>query len=210
MTRPPLRVTAAALTALLLAGTMAACGDDEPTASSSEETSAATPTETASETPSESPAETSSDGDRIEGQGYSYGLPEGWQDGTERFRAMSPLLDTGALDNDARAGFSDNVNVIRNDTYPEMGLEEAEQQFSEEAETVSEQVRIRERSEIGGQTAIHISGRTAMGKATVRTEQYSLYRDDAWYVVTFSFGEKTPDPAAQADISTVLGSWEWS
>ena len=208
MTRTPLRRTTAALATLLLAGTLAACGDVEPTAAPTDGTTSAAPSASPTEPADESPSEPATDGDRIEGQGYSYGLPEGWEDGTERFQAMSPLLDTGALDSDASAGFADNVNVIRNDTYPEMTLEEAEQQFAEEARTVSEQVRVREQSEIGGETAIHISGRTAMGNEKVRTEQYSLYQDGAWYVVTFSFAQQTSD--AEADMGTVLGSWEWS
>ena len=207
MMRTPLRRTAA-LTALVLAGTLASCGDGEPEAASPT-TSSASPTET-STGPVESPTEpTAADGDRIEGAGYSYGVPEGWQDGTERFQSMSALLDTGAFDTDASSGFADNVNVIRNDAYPEMGLEEAEQEFAEEAGTVSERVRIRDRSEIGAQTAIHISGLTSAGKTKVRTEQYSLYREDAWYIVTFSFGENTPDDAMDTDMSTVLGSWQW-
>lgn len=208
MTRTPFRRTAAALTSLALAGALAACGGDEPEAAPvGETTTSASPTESPTETASE--AQEPTDGDRIAGQGYIYGLPEGWEDGTERFQALSPLLDTGAYDSDGSSGFSDNVNVIRNDSFPEMGLEEAEQQFGAEASTVSEDVQVRDRSEIGGETAIHISGRTAAGKAKVRTEQYSLYREDAWYIVTFSFGEDTPDASMDADVTTVLGSWQW-
>lgn len=206
MTRTPLRRTAAVLGTLLLVGSLAACGDDEPAAAPADPT---TTSAEPSESPSEPEPEPDDAGDRISGQGYSFAMPEGWEDGTERFQAISPLLDTGAVDTDASQGFADNVNVIRNDSFQEMGLDEAEQQFVAEAETVSEDVQVRERTEIGGEAAIHISGRTAAGKAKVRTEQYSLYHEDAWYIVTFSFAENSDDATVDADVTAVLGSWQW-
>lgn len=206
MTRTPLRRTAAVLGTLLLIGSLAACGDDEPAAAPADPT---TTSAEPSESPSEPEPEPDDAGDRISGQGYSFAMPEGWEDGTERFQAISPLLDTGAVDTDASQGFADNVNVIRNDSFQEMGLDEAEQQFVAEAETVSEDVQVRERTEIGGEAAIHISGRTAAGKAKVRTEQYSLYHEDAWYIVTFSFAENSDDATVDADVTAVLGSWQW-
>lgn len=206
MTRTPLRRTAAVLGTLLLIGSLAACGDDEPAAAPADPT---TTSAEPSESPSEPEPEPDDAGDRISGQGYSFAMPEGWEDGTERFQAISPLLDTGAVDTDVSQGFADNVNVIRNDSFQEMGLDEAEQQFVAEAETVSEDVQVRERTEIGGEAAIHISGRTAAGKAKVRTEQYSLYHEDAWYIVTFSFAENSDDATVDADVTAVLGSWQW-
>ena len=207
MTRTPFRAATAALTTVLLAGTLAACGDaDEPSAAPADASTTSAPPESPTESATE---EEPADGDRIAGQGYSYAVPEGWEDGTERFQAISPLLDTGAVDTDVSQGFADNVNVIRNDSFPEMGLDEAEQQFVAEAETVSEDVQVRERAEIDGETVLHISGRTDAGKSKVRTEQYSLFREDAWYIVTFSFAEKSPDTTVDADVTTVLGSWQW-
>ncbi len=213
MTRTPLRCGAAAISALLLSATLAACGDDDTkTAPQTPETTTASPTdtpETAEPTESETSPGTTTDG-RISGQGYEFAIPDGWHDGTEQMGSMSPMLDTAAIATDASAQFADNLNVLRNPDYPEMAPAEAEEQFADEARTVSKRVRVHDQVDLDGLTAVHISGYTPIGQTEARSEQYAVYADDAWYVLTFSLGPDTADEEAQSVMDGVLDSWRWS
>lgn len=205
--------------ALLLLLPLTACGDEEEPASSSEETSEASPSE--SEEPSDAPSDDQSedDGDDAgdgagdgenQGDGYSFDGPQGWADATERFAAMTPGVDLGLMDTESKdPRFSDNVNVLVGAPYPAFSPEEAEQTFLKELRGFAKQAKVLPRVEIDDRGAVHLSGRTPVGKIEVFTEQYAAYVDETWYIVTFSHGPDSTASDREEDMSTVLDSWEW-
>jgi hypothetical protein len=193
---------------------LAACGDEEEPASSSEETSEAAPSE--SEEPSDEPSDDEEDGDDgagegdNQGDGYSFDGPQGWEDATERFAAMTPGVDLGLLDTEGEdARFADNVNVLVGAPYPAFSPEEAEQTFLKELRGFAKQAEVLPRVEIDDRGAVHLAGRTPVGKIEVFTEQYAAYVDETWYIVTFSHGPDATTADREEDMSTVLDSWEW-
>jgi hypothetical protein len=202
--------------ALLLLLPLAACADEEPT-SSSDDTSETAPSESEEpsdepdEEPSEEPADEPEASDATaEGDGYTFAGPEGWEDATERFEAMAPDVDLGLLDSEStNAVFADNVNVIVGAPYPAFSPEEAEQTFLEELRGFAKQAKVLPRVEIDDRGAVHLAGRTPVGKIEVFTEQYAAYVDETWYIVTFSHGPDRTEADREEDMSTVLDSWTW-
>jgi hypothetical protein len=201
--------------ALLLLMPLAACAGEEEPASSSEETSEASPSE--SDEPSDEPSEDEdadedpgSGGGENQGDGYSFDGPPGWADATERFTAMTPGVDLGLMDAEGQdPRFADNVNVLVGAPYPAFSPEEAEQTFLEELSGFARQAKVLPRVEIDDRGAVHLAGRTPVGKIKVYTEQYAAYVDETWYIVTFSHGPDSTAAERDEDMSTVLDSWEW-
>jgi hypothetical protein len=211
--------------ALLLLLPLAACAGEEEPASSSEETSEASPSESAepSDEPSEDAGEdegedaeggddedADSGGGGNQGDGYSFDGPQGWADATERFAAMTPGVDLGLMDTEGQdPRFADNVNVLVGAPYPAFSPEEAEQTFLEELSGFARQAKVLPRVEIDDRGAVHLAGRTPVGRIKVYTEQYAAYVDETWYIVTFSHGPDSTAAEREEDMSTVLDSWTW-
>jgi hypothetical protein len=201
--------------ALLLLLPLAACAsEDDPSSSGETSEAAPDPEESPEESPEQSPEQSPEDeaaGGEVEGDGYSFDGPEGWEDATERFAAMTPGVDRGLLDMQGENPvFADNVNVIVGAPYPAFSPEEAEQRFLEELRGFAKQARVLPRVEIADKGAVHLSAMTPIGKIEVFTEQYAAYVDETWYIVTFSHGPDTAAADREDDISLVLDSWEWS
>jgi hypothetical protein len=213
-------VTAAAV--VLTLGLAGCGGADESAASSADSSgadtlspaaSSASPSagESRSETDaSEASASPSAEEGRLAGAGYSFALPEGWQDATDQFKEYSELIDAGAV-NAAQAGqaFSDNVNVLRNADQTELPAAQAEEQFTDELRTVATRVRVQPTARVDGVDVLHLSGRTGTGAVTAVTDQYIAYVAGAYYVVTFSYGTGTPRPEREDEVAAMLGSWAW-
>ena len=198
----------AALAALALTGALAGCGgsddavDDPETGTST--ASSSSPSSAASG--SVDPAEPG----QLSGEGYALALPEGSEDATAQFQEYSPLIDAGALDAEqAGRSFSDNVNVLRNADLAELPPAEAERQFAEELGTVASEVRVDEPADVAGVEAVHLTGRTRAGDVVAFTDQYICYVEDAYYVITFSYGEQTPRAQQEEEVSAMLASWTW-
>jgi hypothetical protein len=213
-------VTAAAV--VLTLGLAGCGGADESAASSADSSGADTPSpaassaspsagESRSETDaSEASASPSAEEGRLAGAGYSFALPEGWQDATDQFKEYSELIDAGAV-NAAQAGqaFSDNVNVLRNADQAELPPAQAEQQFTDELRTVASRVEVQPPASIDGVDVLHLTGRTDAGEVTARTDQYVAFVDRAYYVVTFSYGTSTPRRQREEEVAAMLDSWSW-
>ena len=208
---------AAAVVALLLSGVLAGCGGsdsavDEPAVDSGGDTStgsSASGSPSPDATESGSPADPATDGQLI-GDGYALTLPEGWQDATAQFQEYSPLIDAGALDaTQSGRSFSDNVNVLRNADQPELPTAQAERQFAEELGTVASEVRVEEPADVAGVDAVHLTGRTRAGEVIAHTDQYICWVDEAYYVITFSYGDQTPPAQREEEVAAMLASWTW-
>ena len=216
--RVPVRLPrlSAAVVALLLTTALGGCGGDAPEGSpsagansrSSAGTTSASPPESASESASE--ASSGSTEGQLAGEGYTFALPDGWQDATEQFQEYSELIDAGAINAEqAGQGFSDNVNVLRNADQAELPRAAAEQQFADELRTVASRVEVEPQATVDGVDAVHLTGRTKAGEVTALTDQYICFVDGTYYVVTFSYGADTPERRRERELAAMLDSWSW-
>ena len=202
----------AAVVAVLLAAGLGSCGGDAPERSPSAAATGSSPSGSPSEGPTESPSGTSSGtvAGQLAGDGYTFALPEGWQDATEQFQEYSRLIDAGAVDAEQTGqGFSDNVNVLRNADQAQLPRAEAEQQFADELRTVASRVEVEPPATVDGVDAVHLTGRTRAGEVTALTDQYICFVDGAYYVLTFSYGAGTPRQQREQELAAMLDSWTW-
>ncbi len=217
------RLRTASAAVLLTAG-LAACSSGSDTAGEGSRSATTSQSPSATSPPSEttSPTESSSGGasdsaspsaaaeGQLAGAGYSFTLPDGWQDATAQFKKYSELIDAGAV-NAAQSGqaFSDNVNVLRNDDQAELPVAQAERQFADELRTVASRVQVQPQATVDDVDAIHLTGRTDAGGVTALTDQYITFVDGAYYIVTFSYGAATPAGQREQEVSSMLASWTW-
>lgn len=205
--------TAAAVLLLPLAG----CGGDgggdpeEPSAGS-ERSQPDEPQPEDSASP-EGDAEGADDADELEleGAGWSFDAPAGWEDGRGELGPENPQVKAVAFDPEpAEVAFRDNVNLVVNPDAPELGPGQVEQQIEKELGGLTESTAVEDRTEIGGRGAVHVSGTATAGDVPVLLDQYAAYSaDGVIHILTFTQAEATPADERQAHVDAVLSSWEW-
>jgi hypothetical protein len=190
------RVAALAIVSTL---TLAGCGgsdsggDDSP---SSDKTSAAPAPEV------EAP-----DGDTISGDGFEFVVPQGWQDA----KASLPSALAVAVDSTDTDGFSDNVNVMADNTVVGIDRDKLEDAVEKVLSGVkATDIEIKDPVEIAGEEAVHVGARFDLNGIKYLTEQYAVGHDDKGYVVTFSFSESVPEADRVERAASVLSSWTWA
>lgn len=149
-------------------------------------------------------------GDQLTGNGYSYRVPDGWG------KPKAPVpgtesTDTFAADLTDDDGFSDNVNVIRQEPAPPTTPDELEKVLPGqlESETITS-VEVRSQIGVDGETAAHFAlAQTLKGRKNV-AEQYYVTHDGAIYVVTFSFSPDVPTGEREKTSESILASWKWA
>lgn len=146
-------------------------------------------------------------GETIEGDGYSYAVPEGWGV-PEGIDAASQGLDTFAADLADTDGFADNVNVLLSPAG-KISVEQAEDRGVTELEDGgATDVEVEDRVRVADTDAVHISANFAQG-ASYAIEQYYVSDDDQTYVVTFSFSDTVDDDQRTDTAESILASWAW-
>ena len=192
------------------------CGSDTADLTA-ESTSSTTPSDPTSQTstppqptdPSEATHTTDAPppGDSIVGDGYTYAIPEGWEDVSDE--PESAEADSAVRISDAGATFGTNVNVIVSASQGADDIEslrdpakaELESQFGVEVESV-EDLTIDEETAIG-QTASVVQ----QGETLVFTQFFALHADHI-YAVTLTALEGDTDNGAAA-LQSILSSWTW-
>lgn len=192
------RIAALAIVSTLA---LAGCGgsDDDKPAADAKTSSTAEPSDAEAAT-----------GSTIEGTGYSFSVPDGWDVPDQKIPGTEQT-DTFAANLTDSDGFADNVNVIRLDPAPLKELDPLEKALANELTTAgSKDVTVQDREQIAGDEAIHISSKQNQQGKTYLTEQYNAIHDGVSYVVTFSFSD-TVSPADRDTIAgSVLTTWTWS
>lgn len=166
---------------------------------------------------------------KIDGSGYSYSLPDGWEDGTE---AISEIEDeTGILADSVAFGereddFTTNVNVFREGGLPARttaakyaefsiaGLRDpdavgippdiAEQVEAAAATDISEP----RPGELGGEDAVGWEYRSQGPERETRVRQVTAVKDGAAYTVTLTALPEAYDEGTDA-LDEIVESWEW-
>lgn len=187
---------------------LAGCGSSD-----SDGTSEADSTTSTTDTPTDEPTDDAgdqADGNDVQGTGYSYSLPEGWEvpkqdiEGTEQ-------TDTFAADLTDSDGFADNINVIRLDPAPIDDLDKLETGLKAELEGAgAKAVTVRDRVEIDGDEAVHIASQQNQQGATYLTEQYNAIHGGVSYVITFSYSDTVSESDRDSLAASILDTWKWS
>ena len=193
-----------------LAVVLAGCGSntadiaDDGTPSTS--TDATSPSSTPPEPtePTESPTTTS--GDTIDGEGYTYAIPDGWED-------VGDEATTAQADSAVRVtepdGFGTNINVIVTPSAGTTDVESLRETFKKQIKgLVDTKVEEVDNITIDGESAI---GQTAsadeQGETLVFT-QYFVAHDNNVYAVTLTAPEGNAEEG-RAALDSVLTSWAW-
>ncbi len=182
---------------IVLAAGLAGCGggsDDDPGKKPSGATSTAV-----------SPGATRADGDTITTDEFSYAVPKGWKQ-SDQSTALSLAVDLEDHD-----GFSDNINVIRDDTVAGVGGDELEPAVEKVLTAANAtDITIKDRIMIGGEEAVHVGAIFELNDKKYRTEQYAIGHGDAGYVVTVSFSESVPEAERDTVSESILTTWKWA
>lgn len=146
-------------------------------------------------------------GETIEGDGYSYSVPEGWGV-PEGVDGATQGLDTVAADLADTDGFADNVNVVLSPAG-QVSVEQAEQAGADELTGGgATDVEVEDRVRVADTDAAHLSANFAQG-TSYAIEQYYVSDDDQTFVVTFSFSDSVDDDERTEIAESVLASWTW-
>lgn len=199
-----LRLLAPASAALLLT----ACG-----MLPGQETATTAPPATVADTPAATPstsdepdASPTDDGDRVTGQGYSYTIPDGWEDVTTQVKKEQPLADTAVMSTDAVDGFRDNVNVIPASNR-QMSADQIERSLVNELSGSSDY------EDVSGQDQVQIDGVEAaqvwsqIKGREFSTVQFGAYHQGKSYVITYSSGADHAEASQRAQ--EFLNTWSW-
>jgi hypothetical protein len=145
------------------------------------------------------------DGATISTDDFTYTVPKGWEQ-SDQSTALSLAIDLQDKD-----GFSDNLNVVRDNTVVGVKGDELEEAIEKVLTGVrAADITTKDRIQIDGEEAVHIGAVFETNGKKYRTEQYALGHDDSGYVITFSF---SPDvTAAQRDklSESILATWKWA
>ena len=172
------------------------------------------------------------DGDPVEGNGYSYSVPDGWDDFSEEarddpgadFHGSRP--DTAVV-GEQRDDYTSNVNVlVQEESLPgnlttqafadaniaglrspaQAGLppEVAESIESLDVRDISEPEEI----ELGGEEAVAWEYRTTNFGSDLRVRQVAAVMDGVGYTVTLTTGSGRYEDGLEA-LDEVVETWEW-
>jgi len=192
------RVAALAIVSTLtLAGCGGGDGGSDDTAESDTTTSETAPADDVE------PA----DGDTISSDAFEFSVPEGWKDSSQ----ATPGALVLAADTTDDDGFSDNVNVISDDTVAGADREQLEDSVEKVLKGVNaKDVQVKDPTRIDGEEAVRVGAIFEQNGTKYRTEQYAVAHDDKGYVVTFSFSEDVPEADRDAVADSVLTTWKWA
>jgi hypothetical protein len=147
-------------------------------------------------------------GETMKGTGYTYGIPEGWDDATSDVGAMG--IDSAVRAEDEDGGFRRNVVV---EVQPANGATDPEEIRSQWESNIGEAV--------GGTPepidGISIDGQDALGIRIETTQQdidivqvaYLAIYEDQIYSIALSSHRDVEDEAT-AEFEQVLDTWSWT
>lgn len=212
-------LVAAAVAAVLLPLT-ASCGSSEDVAD--DPTTSTTPSDTPTTEPTTAPATTptspptsstpTDDGSRLTGMGFSFAIPEEWEDITASLEEDNPQLDVAIGEKDADT-FRTNFNVVTASATTatiEDDSDALRQEAAKELKTVT-------KADVTSLPDRTIDGEAAIGQAStldasgnsVSFVQYVAIHEGKAYPVTMTFATSNAADA-KATLAGILDSWQWT
>jgi hypothetical protein len=167
---------------------------------------------------------------RVDGSGYTYAVPDGWEDASDEAGGidlpMEGLLVDSAVIGDRVDDFTTNVNVVREGGLPAGATAREYSAVSlanlrdpaaaglppdvvEQLEAIDEEsLSVTPGAELGGREAVEWEYRTSYPGQETRVRQVTAVRDGAGYTVTLTTVPDAFEDATPA-LDEVVDSWEW-
>jgi hypothetical protein len=150
----------------------------------------------------------------VEGTGYSFVPPDGWEDSAELFEGGAIRFDAAYAESEPRAGFANNVNVIR-ETPPGLDAD----RLDELAEAMTRQVKPQATDAgLGPIDELELDDaparswtfeRRVLERPRIRQQQVVAIHGDAVYTLTWST-RRAAFQRSRPDLQAMLDSWRWS
>jgi hypothetical protein len=186
-----------AAVAALLVALLTACGGS---GSDGDDADGGKPTATASASQGSQES-----GTEITTDEFTYTVPPGWEE-SEESRALSLAIDLQDKD-----GFSDNINVVRDNTVAAVDGDQLEKSVENVLQSVNATgISVKDRIEIDGEEAVHVGAVFESNGKKYRTEQYAVSHRDKGYVVTVSFSPDVPEAQRDTVSESILATWSWT
>ena len=159
-------------------------------------------------------------GDAVEGNGYAYGLPDGWSIEQES-SGTETGVDTVIISDDAGGDFRVNINVVRESdvpddteisTYVDAGIaqvQDAPASFGLPADATVEVVSEPADTELGGEPALDYEVLTKGEGIAASQRQIASIHEGTAYTITLSAGEGDLE-SNNAVLDEIVSSWSWS
>lgn len=155
---------------------------------------------------SDKPKASAPAGKTIEGDGYSYVVPKGWDVPATKIPGTE-ATDTFVADLKDTDGFADNINVIKQDTAPPKPIAEIKEDLGDQLKQAGgKNVEVKEVGSIDGEDSVHVSST----QVSNLTEQYFVVHDGATYFITFSHSEDVSEADRSKLAASVLSTWKWT
>jgi hypothetical protein len=209
-TLPKIAVTALAVLVL------ASCGksSDTPKSGSSDSSS---PSASASDSASAAPSSTAapSTGKAMSGTGYSYHLPQAWEDITTQLKSNQPGIDTGGRAKPATPPFTANMNTLTTPSKisgspSQSDLDALAAQIKGEVASLAPNIATKPHISIAGAPAVHQEGNAnSSGTKFYLVQYFAVYKGNN-YGITFAFPKNTTPAVREKIVQPVLASWKWS
>jgi hypothetical protein len=170
------------------------------------------------------------DGESVEGNGYSYSVPEGWEDAADSEAADEASEVIGMrfdslVNGEAEDGFAVNVNVLRERVpggitgaeYAELNIaalrDPSAAGYPPELAERIEELDVRglsrpRRLELDGAGAMTWDYGTTQGGRDLRQRQMVVVRDGAGYTITLTALPSQFEDGTEA-LDEVVESWSW-
>lgn len=152
----------------------------------------------------------SAEGKTIKGTGYTYQVPKGW-DVPSADTPGTAQADSFAGDLTDKDGFTDNVNVILDNTV--VGIDRAQLESSVEkvlTNAKATDIKIKDPVTIAGDESFHVGAAFQQSGVTYRTEQYAASHDGKGFIITFSFSDSVAEADRDARAAAILATWKWT
>ena len=157
--------------------------------------------------PAATPTAAPATGKTIEGTGYSYVVPKGWE---KQDNSISASTDTIALDSKETGDFATNVNVIVSSTGAAPASQIEPKIVDQLKGGGATEATVRERITVAGEESAHVAAGLTSSGVTYNIQQYYIPHESSTYVVTFSFGTTVSDADAVDVAESILATWKWS
>jgi PsbP len=153
--------------------------------------------------------EPGSAGDTLDGDGYSYAIPDGWSDATSEAEGQSQSIDTVVKADEDDDGFHSNLFV---EIDPAQGVTDLSQIEEEWATNTAQSVNATPESiddiTIDGQDAVGIRMETTTQDIDVVQVAYLAVKDGQAYSIVLSSSAGAEEEATET-LEQLLDSWAW-
>lgn len=146
-------------------------------------------------------------GDTIDGDGYSYSLPDGWGVPDVEVPGFQP--DTFAADLEDTDGFADNVNVLLSPAGEVSSAEVGQAGVAELESAGYQDVTITTPATVDGVEAVHVEAGITENSTEVVMDQFYANNDAQTYIITFTFNATVTSADRATVYESVLASWSW-